>query len=191
MPAAHIADRWTVPRLLACGLALTIAFAGTAHAQDDDDDDGPAAPPIVVNIDGPCALTVDDMDVPCRGVAYMVFPSNGRIDFTAITQTAGWSFSGENDDNEDGDYALEIDSVLGPSAGRVEADGECDMQVAEDRRTVMSLECQAATDQGELTLHASGDHHRRRRQRRRQRIDHLKKRLLPPRWWKASSLLDA
>ena len=143
------------PRLPACALALALIVAASA-ALAQDDDDGPAQPPIVVNIVGPCALTVGGQTVPCRGVAYMAFPSNHRINFTAITETAGWAFSGEEDDNEDGDYALAVDSVLGPSAGRVEADGECDMQMAEDRRTVTSLECRADTDDGELTLRASG-----------------------------------
>jgi hypothetical protein len=144
-------------RLSACVLALALAFAASAVlAQDDEDDDGPALPPIVVNIVGPCVLTVGDRTIPCRGVAYMAFPSNHRINFTAITDTAGWAFSGEEDDNEDGDYALAVDSVLGPTAGRVEADGACDMQMADDRRTVTSLECRAETDQGDLTLRASG-----------------------------------
>ena len=142
-------------RLSACVLVLALAFAASATLAQDDDD-GPAQPPIVVNIVGPCVLTVGGQTVPCRGVAYMAFPSNHRINFTAITETAGWAFSGEEDDNEDGDYALAVDSVLGPSAGRVEADGECDMQMAEDRRTVTSLECRADTDEGELTLRASG-----------------------------------
>ena len=147
------------PRAAVAGLlALALAFGASAvHAQDDDDDDdAPASPPIVINIDGPCALTVDGHDVPCHAVAYMAFPSNHRINFTAITETAGWAFSGEEDDNQDGDYALDLDSVLGPSAGRVEAEGECDMAVAADRRTVTSLECHAETEDGELTLRASG-----------------------------------
>jgi len=144
-------------RLPAFALAAALALgASAALAQDDDSDDGPAVPPIVVSIQGSCTLTVAGQDVPCRGVAYMVFPSNGRIDFTAITETAGWSFSGEQDDNEDGQYALEIDSILGPSAGRVDAEGECDMVVAGDRRTVQSLECRAQTEDGDLVLKASG-----------------------------------
>lgn len=136
--------------VLACG-------ASRALAQDDDDgDEGPAAQPIVVQIQGPCALTVGGKSVDCQGVAYMVFPSNGRIDFTAISGDSGWAFSGEDDDNEDGQYALTLDSVLGPSAARLDAEGECDMEVAQDKRTVRSLECTASTDQGDLTLRASG-----------------------------------
>lgn len=152
-PSAHAckAIPWT-PMLLALGLALAPAMA---HAQDDDDE-GPASPPIVVNISGPCALTVEGRALACRGVAYMAFPSNHRIDFTAITDTAGWAFSGEDDQNEDGRYALDIDSVLNPASGRLEAEGQCSMQLGEDRRTVMSLNCRASTDQGEITLKASG-----------------------------------
>jgi hypothetical protein len=146
------------PRFAAPALALVLAVVllGPAARAQDDDDDGPRAAPVVVTIQGPCALTVNGRSVPCRGVAYMVFPSTHRIDFTAITQTAGWAFSGEDDDNEEGQYALDVDSVLGPSAQRIDADGECDMEVADDRRTVRSLECRASTDDGELTLTASG-----------------------------------
>jgi hypothetical protein len=146
------------PRLLGGLLALALALgASAARAQDDEgDDDGPAAAAIVVNILGPCTLTVDEREIPCRAVAYMAFPSTHRIDVTAITDNAGWAFSGEEDDDQDGDYALEVDSILGPSSGRIEAEGECDMQMAENRRTVLSLECRAQTDQGELTLTASG-----------------------------------
>jgi hypothetical protein len=143
--------------LLVCAAALGLAFsAGAALAQDNGDDDAPAASPIVVAINGPCVLTVDDKPQACRGVAYMAFPSNHRIDFTAITETAGWAFSGEEDENDDGTYTLALDSVLTPSTGRLDADGECDMQVAEDGRTVMSLRCEASTDDGGLVLQASG-----------------------------------
>jgi hypothetical protein len=148
-----MSPRFSAP-VFAVALALLLACPA-ARAQDDDDD-GPAGPPVVVTIQGPCALTVNGRNVPCRGVAYMVFPSTHRIDFTAITETAGWAFSGEDDDNEDGRYALDVDSVLGPSAQRIDAEGECDMEVAEDRRTVESLECRASTDDGEMTLTASG-----------------------------------
>ncbi|MGZ3367593.1 MAG: hypothetical protein ACXWK1_01650 [Caulobacteraceae bacterium] len=141
--------------LAACVLAL--AF-GPARAQDDEEDDGDdaAAAPIVVDIDGPCTLTVKGQEIPCSGVAYMVFPANHRIDFTAITETAGWAFSGEEDDNQDGRYTLTLDSMLNPSSGRLEAEGRCEMQVAEDRRTVKSLDCRASTEDGEFTLKASG-----------------------------------
>ncbi len=135
--------------------ALIFAFAaGGARAQDDGDN--AAADPIVVNIVGPCVLTIGDMTQDCRGVAYMAFPSNHRIDFTAITETAGWAFSGEQDDRDGSSYTLTLDSVLSPSAGRSEADGECDLEVAEDGRTVTSLHCEASTDDGDLMLDASG-----------------------------------
>ncbi len=139
--------------LAACVLAL--AF-GPARAQDDDDGDDDAAAPVVIDIDGPCVLTIKGQAVPCRGVAYMVFPSNHRIDFTAITDTAGWAFSGDDDNDRDGRYALTLDSVLNPNSGRLEAQGRCQMQVAEDRRSVTSLECRASTEDGEVTLKASG-----------------------------------
>ena len=139
----------------ACAAALGLACAaGAARAQDDDD--APATRPIVVNINGPCVLTIDGRPQACRGVAYMAFPSNHRIDFTAITGTAGWAFSGDEDQNNDGAYVLALDSVLTPSAGRIDADGECDMQVGQDGRTVTSLRCEAATDDGDLVLEASG-----------------------------------
>ena len=145
--------------LVAGFLALALAFAASAvHAQDDDDDDddGSAVPPIVINIDGPCALTVDGHDVPCHAVAYMVFPSNHRIDFAAITDDAGFAFSGEDDENQDGRYALAVDSVVAPVVGRVDAEGECEMVLSEDKQAVTSLSCRADTDQGVMTLRASG-----------------------------------
>ncbi|HEY4031479.1 MAG TPA: hypothetical protein VGM25_14115 [Caulobacteraceae bacterium] len=143
--------------LTACAVALALAFGHGARAQDDDGDDDETAAPVVVDINGPCMLTVKGQATPCRGVAYMVFPSNHRIDFTAITETAGWAFSGEDDENQDGRYALELDSVLNPgSGGRAEAQGRCEMQVAEDRRTVKSLDCRAMTEDGEMRLEASG-----------------------------------
>jgi hypothetical protein len=151
--AATHRSRATIAGLLALALAFS---ASAARAQDDDDDDGQASPPIVVSINGPCALMVDGKDVPCRAVAYMVFPSNHRIDFAAITDNAGFAFSGEDDQNHDGQYALDVDSVVAPSAGRVDAEGECDMTIAEDKRTVKSLSCRATTDQGVMTLRASG-----------------------------------
>jgi hypothetical protein len=87
----------------------------------------------------------------------MVFPSNHRIDFTAITETAGWAFSGEDDNHRGGRYILALDSVLNPaSGGRFDADGRCEMQVADDRRTVTSLNCRAAVDGSDFTLKASG-----------------------------------
>ena len=142
----------------ACVLALSLAFAAGVRAQDDDDDDGDddAAAPLVVDINGPCTLTVKGETIPCRGVAYMVFPSNHRIDFTAITETDGWAFSGDADDNRDGRYALALDSVLSPGSERVDANGRCEMRVADDRRSVTSLECRANTEDGEVVLKASG-----------------------------------
>jgi hypothetical protein len=139
-------------------LALSLAFAAGARAQDDDDfDDGDeGAAPVVVDINGPCVLTVRGQNVPCNGVAYMVFPSNHRIDFTAITETAGWAFSGEDDNNRGGRYILALDSMLNPASGRFDADGRCEMQVADDRRTVTSLNCRASADGGDFTLKASG-----------------------------------
>jgi hypothetical protein len=137
--------------------ALSLVFGHGARAQDDDDDgDDSSAAPVVVDINGPCTLTVKDQAMTCRGVAYMVFPSNHRIDFTAITETAGWAFSGEDDENKGGRYALDLDSVLSPASGRLEAQGRCEMQMAEDRRTVKSLSCRAATRDGEMKLEASG-----------------------------------
>lgn len=145
-------------RLAACILAFALIFGAGARAQDDEDDGGDddAAAPIVVDITGPCVLTVKGEAIPCRGVAYMAFPSNHRIDFTAITDTTGWAFSGDQDDNEDGLYALALDSVLDSGSSRVDADGQCEMQMADDHRTVKSLECRASTEDGEITLRASG-----------------------------------
>ena len=134
----------------ATALALTLGMASGARAQDGSDQS------IVVTIVGPCELTLAGRPVGCNGVAYMVFPATHRINFTAVTQTAGWAFSGEEDDNDDGDYTLTLDSVLTPSAGRVEAEGECEMQVGEDKRTVRSIDCTAETDAGVIQLKASG-----------------------------------
>jgi hypothetical protein len=144
--------------LAACVLALSLAFAGVARAQDDDeDDDDPAVAPLVIDIEGPCVLTLEGQSVPCEGVAFMVFPSNHRIDFTAITENSGWAFSGDDDDNNpNGRYALKLDSVLNPASGRLDAAGRCEMQLAADHRTVTSLTCLASTQDGDFTLKASG-----------------------------------
>jgi hypothetical protein len=142
--------------LAACVLALSFAVAAGARAQDDDDDGDDDAAPLVIDIEGPCLLTIKGQSIPCLGVAYMVFPSSHRIDFTAITDTAGWAFSGEDDENRGGRYALDLDSVLNLGSGRVAADGRCEMQVGEDRRTVRSLDCRAGAGDGEFTLKASG-----------------------------------
>jgi len=143
-------------RLAACALAVSLAFAAGARDQDDDDDGDDAAAAVVVDINGPCVLTVRGQTIPCAGVAYMVFPANHRIDFTAISDSDGWAFSGEEDDNQGGRYALTLDSVLNPASGRFDAEGRCVMQVGEDRRTVKSLDCRARTGNGEFALTASG-----------------------------------
>jgi hypothetical protein len=141
--------RWTAGAAFAA-LALT---AAAGHAQDPQSQDPKS---VVVNISGPCELVLDGRTVSCSGVAYMAFPGTHRIDFTALTSQSGWAFSGEQDDNEKGSYSLTLDSVLSPDAGRLEADGECDMQVADDGRTVRSIDCQAKTAAGDLVLKASG-----------------------------------
>jgi hypothetical protein len=147
----------TTLRLAACVLALSVAFAVGARAQDNDEDDGDEdAAPLVVDINGPCSLTVEGQTISCKGVAYMVFPSNHRIDFTAITEEDGWSFSGDSDDDREGRYRLALDSVLDPGDDRLDADGRCEMRVADDRRSVMSLECRANTKAGPVILKASG-----------------------------------
>jgi hypothetical protein len=145
-------------RLAVCALAFAVIFSAGARAQDDDDDDDgdDGAAPIVVDINGPCVLTVKGATIPCRGVAYMVFPSNHRIDFTAITDTDGWAFSGDDDNNRGDRYALALDSVLGPGSERLDADGRCVMRLTDDHRSVTSLECRASTQDGEVTLKASG-----------------------------------
>jgi hypothetical protein len=135
--------------LSAGAVALVLALAGVpASAQQQD--------AIVVNIAGPCQLVLGGRSMGCVGVAYMAFAGTHRIDFTAVTSQSSWAFSGEEDANDDGRYSLTVDSVLSPQAGRVEADGECTMDLAEDRRTVRGLECQAMTPAGPLTLKASG-----------------------------------
>lgn len=139
---------------VACAAVLLAGFAaGGAQAQDDGDG---ADAPVVVKIDGPCLLSMNGRTETCGGVAYMAFSANHRIDFTAITNAAGWAFSGRQDGNDGGRYVLGLDSVLSPSAGRVQAHGECSMQVDDDGATVRSLECRAVTGAGELMLKASG-----------------------------------
>lgn len=141
--------------LFGCAAILALTFAALgARAQDEDD--GPVAAPLIVTINGPCVFSIGGRKAACQGVAYMLFPSNHRIDFAAITGNEGWAFSGETDDNQAGQYALSLDSVVGPSSVRTEAEGECDMEVGEDRRTVNSLQCRASTDAGEFVLTASG-----------------------------------
>lgn len=156
MPRRPKAFRRKAPRI-ACAAIISLALAASAaHAQGDDEDDDGSAAPLVVSINGPCALSVAGRNLACSGVAYMLFPSNHRIDFAAITGDSGWAFSGEEDDNDEGDYALTVDSMVGPSGARIEADGACEMQVGEDRRSVESLECRASTGSGDFVLTASG-----------------------------------
>jgi hypothetical protein len=132
----------------ALALAVSVALASApARAQ---------TAPIVINIDGPCAMSLEGRAVECAGVAYMVFPANHRIDFTAITDQAGWAFSGEEDSNDDGHYTLTLDSVVSPQAGRLEAEGECDMDIEADGVTVRAIQCQARTSAGVIQLKASG-----------------------------------
>jgi hypothetical protein len=131
-------------------------LAGAAHAQDEDDDDGGPDEAIVVQIDGPCLLTIEGRAQACRGVAYMAFPSTHRIDFTALTGDAGWAFSGEDDVDDGAGYILAVDSVLDPTAVREQAAGQCRMTISADHRTVTSLQCQASTHDGEVILKASG-----------------------------------
>ncbi len=136
--------RWTA----GAALAALVLRAASGHAQDPKS--------VVVNISGPCELVLDGRTVSCSGVAYMAFPETHRIDFTALTSQSGWAFSGAEDENDQGRYSLTLDSVLSPDAGRLEADGECNMQVAEDGRTVRSIDCEAKTAAGDLALKASG-----------------------------------
>jgi hypothetical protein len=86
----------------------------------------------------------------------MAVPATHRIDFTVIGAGVTWAFSGEQDDNDKGQYSLTVDSIVSPESGRMDADGECDMDVADDGRTVRSIACQAKTAGGTLTLKASG-----------------------------------
>ena len=142
------------PAALALALILPVfSFPSAAMAQDDDT---PGDLPLVVQIAGPCTIGLDGQEADCRGVTYMAFPSTGRIDFAALTPGMGIAFSGETDENEDGSYTLTLDSVVSPEAGRMKAEGECEMDVEKDGRTVRSIACEAATEAGALTLEASG-----------------------------------
>ena len=134
-------------------LALALILPTLAMAQEDDT---PGDRPLTVRIAGPCTIGLDGREADCRGVIYMAFPSSGRIDFTAVTSGMGIAFSGETDENEDGSYTLTLDSVVSPQAGRMDAEGECEMDVEKDGRTVRSIACEANTDAGALTLEASG-----------------------------------
>ena len=133
----------------AIALALAALVSAPAPARAD-------TAPIVINIEGPCAMALDGRATPCAGVAYMAFPDNHRIDFTAITGQAGLAFSGEEDSNEDGHYTLKLDSVVSPQAGRLDAEGQCVMDLDEDGVTVRAIECRAQTSAGVMQLKASG-----------------------------------
>lgn len=145
-----------IARLIAAAAVLAFALGAVpAHAQDDDDDDGDDGP-LVVQIQGPCALTIAGRPQTCQGLAYMVFPENQRKDFTVLTSDGGWAFSGQHDAKDSGRYSLMVDSVLRPGTDRMDADGLCTMTVAADGATVEALSCDANTRAGRMTLQASG-----------------------------------
>jgi len=137
--------------LLRCSALAALAFAAASPARAQDQ-----AQPVVIMIQGPCILATNGRPLDCAGVAYMAFPATHRIVFTAVTDKAGWTFSGDEDRNNDGHYILAVDSVLSPAAGPMQARGLCAMVVAEDRLTVSSLECQARTPAGVMMMKASG-----------------------------------
>jgi hypothetical protein len=136
-----------IPAIL--GLTMAWAAGSPALAQEQPK-------PVVIMIQGPCVLATNGHPMDCAGVSYMAFPTTHRIAFTAITDKAGWTFSGDQDHNDDGRYTLAVDSVLSPQAGAMQAQGVCAMVVAEDRRDVPSLECQARTPAGVMMMKASG-----------------------------------
>jgi hypothetical protein len=136
-------------RSSAGALALALAALAWAPARAQ-------TAPIVINIEGPCAMTVDGRAADCAGVAYMAFPDNHRIDFTAIAGQAGLAFSGEEDSKEAGHYTLTLDSVVSPQVGRLRAEGQCDMELEDDGVTVRAIECRAQTSAGVMQLKASG-----------------------------------
>ena len=142
-------------RLFAAACALALVMGGaSARAQAGDDEDDQT---LVIQIEGDCALTVSGRAQDCQGLAYMVFPTNRRKDFTVLTTDGGWAFSGREDKRgEDGTYTLLVDSILRAGAQRTPASGQCVMQVAADGATVKSLDCQARTQNAVLTLKASG-----------------------------------
>jgi hypothetical protein len=135
------------------GAAVALAFCtfgSNALGQDQDQD------PVVIAIQGPCVLALNGEPVACGGLVYMAFPASHRINFTVITEQAGWTFSGLQDANDGGRYALALDSVVTPRAGLTEARGECVMAVADDGVTVSSIACVARTRAGVMMLKASG-----------------------------------
>jgi hypothetical protein len=145
-----------IARLIAAAAVLAFCVGSLpAHAQEDDDDDDAAAP-LVVQIQGPCALTIAGRPQTCQGLAYMVFPENQRKDFTVLTSDGGWAFSGQHDARTAGRYSLMVDSVLRPGTDRMDADGLCTMTVGGDGSTVEALSCDANTRAGRMTLQASG-----------------------------------
>jgi hypothetical protein len=131
----------------ALALALAAFAAAPVRAQ---------TAPIVINIEGPCALSLDGRAADCAGVAYMAFPDNHRVDFTAVTAQAGWAFSGDEDSKDGGHYTLTLDSVVSPQAGRLDAEGQCDMDLEDDGLTVRAIACRAQTAAGVMQLKASG-----------------------------------
>lgn len=141
----------------ALALALTapvLAIPSFARAQTEDS--ALTERPLVVQIAGPCVIGLEGREAGCKGVAYLAFPSTGRIDITAVGAGMGLAFSGEADDNQDGSYTLTLDSVISAQSGRMEAEGECEVDVEKDGRTVTNIACEANTDAGALTLAASG-----------------------------------
>jgi hypothetical protein len=143
------------PAVLALALTVPVlAIPSFAWAQTHDA--APGERPLVVQIAGPCAIGLEGRQAGCKGVAYIAFPSTGRIDISVLGAGAGMAFSGEADDNEDGSYTLTLDSVISAQSGRVEAEGECEVDVEKDGRTVTNIACEAHTDAGALTLEASG-----------------------------------
>ena len=141
------------PTALAFALILPASAPSAARAQEDNT---PRDRPLVVQIAGPCVMGLDGHKAGCNGVAYMAFPSSGRIDFTVLRSGMSVAFSGETDENEDGSYTLTLDSVVSPQSGRMEAEGQCEMNVEKDGRTVRDIACEAETEAGTLTLEASG-----------------------------------
>jgi hypothetical protein len=109
-------------------VGIILALGAILPAQAQDGEKGPSEP-IVVNIEGPCVVALNSQPVQCSGVAYMAFPATGRVDFTAVTDQTGWAFSGDQDANDDGHYTLMLDSVVSPRAGRIQAEGQCEMDI--------------------------------------------------------------
>jgi hypothetical protein len=145
---------------LTLGLALCAALPAIAqNRQSVEPGQGGSASDsrdVVVEIPGPCMVAVNNQPVKCAGVAYTASPDSGRIMFTAVGVQADMSFSGAQDDNEDGRYTLMLDSVLSRQTGLLQARGECRMQMAEDGMTVHSIECLARTKAGAILLKAAG-----------------------------------